>query len=371
MRAPPTIMAAFLDGSWFRHPWRRRLAFLAFAVVAGLLALWPKHYLAEAQLLPEDSSGGLSAALAQGGGGGGSLASLSSLIGNKQPVEADLTIARSEVVINDILDRLRSSGIFRDQSHDEAAKRLRKKLTLVSIRGSILQISVKDRDPAVAKTIAAAAAGAIQSRLTQLNLEQTAEKRAVAANRVQDAADQLLRAQAKLEQFRVAHKLGAPPQQLGVAVGLLATLQGQVQAKQVEISSLRKFEGPDNINLQAAETELAALRQQVAQAQVAADRSSSNLAYMASENADYFNLYRDERAAEILYEVYRKYMEQVTIDALSANENMVLMQPAYVHPERQFNIQFVGLLVIILIVGFSAEFYVAAPPVGRRPATAT
>jgi capsule polysaccharide export protein KpsE/RkpR len=361
-------MAAFLDGSWFRHPWRRRLTFLAAALVAGALSLWPKHYLAEAQLLPEDSGGGLAAALAQGTGA--SVMNLSSLIGNKQPIEADLTIARSEVVINDILERLRNTSIFRAESHDQAAKSLRKKLTLVSIRGSILQISVQDKDPSVAKTIAAASADAIQSRLTQLNLAQTSEKRIVASNRVQAAADELLRAQAVLEQFRVSHKLGAPEQQLGVAVGLLATLQGQVQAKEIEISTLGKFEGPENIQLRAAKTELAALRRQAAQAQVEADRNSSNLAYMASKNAEYFNLYRDEKADELLYEVYRKYMEQVTIDTLSANQNMVLMQPAYVHPERQYNIQFVGLLVIILVIGFSAEFYVAAPPVGRRSAAA-
>lgn len=364
MRRAPSIFGAVMSGAWFRERRLRRMFLGAAIVLAALASAFPRHYLAEAELLPEDTSGGLSAALESAGtGGGGGLMNLSSLIGNKQPVEADLTISRSEVVLNDILNRMHLLGKPGYGSRDEALRRLHSKIQIVSIRGSILQISVKDKAPNFAKALAAAAADAIQARLTNLNLEQTEQKREVATNRVKSASDQLLRAQAALEQFRIAHRLGAPTQQLGVAVGLLANLQAQLQSKTVEIETLERFEGPENIKLKAAQAELASLRRQVADAQVAAEgNNSSNLAYVSSENEEYFNLYRDELTAQLLYDVYKKYMEQVTVDSLSANENMVLMQPAFVHPERQFNMPAVGLLVILVILAITAEFYVAAPP---------
>ena len=368
-RRAPSILGSVMSGAWFREPRLRRIILAVAIVLAAFGAMFPRHYLAEAQLLPQEEGGGLAAALQGAGGGGGGLVNLSSLIGNKQPVEADLTIARSELVLNDILDRMGLLGRAGYRTRDEALRRLRSKIQVVSIRGSILQISVKDKDPKFAKALAAAAADAIQARLTTLNLAQTSEKRDVATNRVKAASDQLLRAQAALQQFRVAHRLGAPMQQLGVAVGLLANLQAQLQSKTVEIETLRRFEGPDNINLKAAEAELASLRSQVAQAQEAANNSgSSNLAYVASENAEYFNLYRDQIVAQLLYEVYRKYLEEVTVDTLSANENMILMQPAYVHPERQYNMPAVAIFVVLVILGITAEFYVAAPPPRGRSA---
>jgi hypothetical protein len=368
-RRAPSIFGAVMSGAWFRETRLRRIILGAAIAIVALGAVFPRHYLAEAQLLPQEEGGGLAAALQSAGGGGGGLMNLSSLIGNKQPVEADLTIARSEVVLDDILNRLNLLGKPGYRSRDGALRALHSKIQVVSIRGSILQISVKEKNPQFAQKLAAAAADAIQARLTTLNLEQTAEKREVATNRVKAASDQLLQAQAALEKFRVEHHLGAPVQQLGVAVGLLANLQAQLQSKTVEIETLRRFEGPDNIKLKAAEAELASLRRQVATAQAAAnDNNSSNLAYMATENAEYFNLYRDEIVAQLLYEVYKKYMEQVTVDTLSANENMILMQPAYVHPERQFNMPAVGLLFVLIVLAVTAEFYVAAPPArGRRP----
>ncbi|HEY2048281.1 MAG TPA: hypothetical protein VGH03_03005 [Caulobacteraceae bacterium] len=359
-RRAPSIVDAMMSGAWFREPRLRRIMLVAAIVLAAFAAMFPRHYLAEAQLLPQEEGGGLAAALQSSGAGG--LANLSSLIGNKQPVEADLTIARSELVLNDILSRMNLLGKPGFRTRDDALRRLHSKIQVVSIRGSILQISVKDKDPQFARALAATAADAVQSRLTTLNLAQTSQKREVAANRVKAASDRLVLAQAAMEQFRVEHHLGAPTQQLGVAVGLLANLQAQLQSKSVEIETLQRFEGPENIKLKAAEAELASLRRQVAAAQERADNNSSNLGYMASENAEYLNLYRDQLVAQLLYEIYRKYMEQVTVDTLSANESMVLMQPAYVHPERQYNMPAVALVVMLVILGVAAEFYVAAPP---------
>ncbi len=366
MTPPRSIIGGVLESSWFHRPWRRRLVFAVLAALFGVLSIWPQHYKAEAQLLPQDSGGGLSAALASQGSSGG-LLSLGALLGNKQPVEADLSIARSHAVLGIILDRLHLVGRagYGDRRHAEA--RLKNKLGIIAIRGSILQITASDRDVDLARALAATTASAIQDRLGAISLIQAAQKRAVAEIRLSDATARLARTQAALGRFRTENRLAAPAAQLGAAVGLLAALEGRLQAKQVEVATLREFARGDNIKLRTAEVELGAIRNQVAAAKIVSPtQQSSNLAGIAETNTTYFNLYRDEKSAETLFEVYRRYLEEISVDELSANQNLVLVEPAYIYPERQFNAWAVGLLVIDIFLLIIAEYYVALPPIGRR-----
>jgi len=365
MTPPRTILGSVVNNPWFRRPGRRRLTFAVAAVVFAILSVWPRHYLAEAQLLPQDSGGGLSAALAQQGTGG--MLSLGALLGNKQPVESDLTIARSHAVLNLVIDKLHLTGRQGFGNRQQAAVKLRRRLSVIAIRGSILQIQAEDKDPDVARSIAGAAADAIQDRLAAISVTQAAQKRAVANDRFRHATVELAQAQAAISRFRIANKLAAPAEQLGAQVGLLASLEGRLKAKEIEVSTLRQFVTPDNIKMQTALAELAVLRSQVEAQKVATPQEgTSNLAGIANTDAEYFNLYRDEKAAEILYDIYQKYLEEVTIDEMSANQNLSLVEPPYVYPERQFNIAAIGLLVLTIVLAIAAEFYIARPPVGGR-----
>ncbi len=93
--------------------------------------------------------------------------------------------------------------------------------------------------------------------------------------------------------------------------------------------------------------------------------SGPTLAAMAQQSAQYLNLFRDEKFAEALYSVYTRFLEQVTVDELSANANMDVIEPPYVDPALQYNVPPAsGLLALVLIFALAAEFYVARPPVG-------
>ncbi len=365
MTPPPTILGGILNSPWFRHSWRRRASFAVIAIVMAVLSIWPRHYIAEAQLLPQDSGGGLSAALAQQGTGG--MLSLGALLGNKQPVEADLTIARSNAVLNLIIDKLHLAGQPGLSDREQVAVKLRQKLSIIAIRGSILQVTGQDKDPNLARLIVGAAAEAIKSRLSTISLTQASDKRAVANSRLRDSTVNLVNAQAAITRFRTEKKLAAPTEQLGSAVGILASLEGRLQAKQIEVATLSRFATEDNISLQSARAELSALRVQVeAQKTATRDQGTSNVAGIALTNSEYFNLYRDEKAAEVLYDIYKKYLEEVTVDEMSADQNLALVEPPYVYPERQFNIWAVGLFTIVIILAFLTEFYVLTPPVGAK-----
>ena len=362
MRVPATILQTMLGGTWFSHPWRRRLTFVLAAAVLALFTIWPRHYVARAQLLPADAGNGLSAAISQAG----NLIGLGALIAQSQSIESELTVSRSEAVLNQVLrntDFAHRRG-FHDQA--KAAVALRRKSEISAIRGSILQVEVKDRDPGMAKAIASAYAQAIQNRLAEISYRQGADRQVVAADRLRETSEKLARAQAALNQFRTSNQLAAPTVQLGAAVTQVAELQGALQAKEVELNTLSTVETPQNAHYKMVQAELESLRRQVDQSEKTSPNGLAQPTALAARETQYFNLYRDERFAQAMYEIYSRYLEQVTVEEMSARNNMDIVEPPYVDPARQYNVLPLGLLVFVVLLAIGSEYYVVRPPSGVR-----
>ena len=359
-------MGAVLDSPWVQNPFRRRGAVVIAAIVLAVLCVWPRPYLARAQLLPNDSGGSLASLLGSAGGGGGALA-LGALLGGHQSIESDITIARSQAVLVDVVRRLRLEGHFRDRDIAGAERAVRAAVDIESIRGGILQITVVNHDQWVAKALVTDYVLALRERLGALNLEQAAQRKTVATNRMSEAATNLANAQAALDRFRATNRLAAPEVQLGAAISLMTDLQTRLHAKQVELQTLQQFATADNIQVQSARAEAAALQGQIAAAQTRANNSAGpSLGGMTPQISEYGNLYRNERYAEVEFDVYKRYLDTVTVDELSALINMDVIEPPFVSPDRQYNAHAVGALILLLLLGVLAEFYIARPPPGRR-----
>ncbi|HEX3407256.1 MAG TPA: hypothetical protein VHS81_08470, partial [Caulobacteraceae bacterium] len=222
-----------LDLPWLRDPLRRRLTFAALAIVLAVLCFFPEHYEATAELMPQESGGGLSAVLAQQATG--AILDLGALAGNKTSIEADLAVARSEAVTDGVIANMHLTGPKYGSLRSTQAK-LQHKINIVAARGSMLLITVDDTDPEFAKSLANAAAEAIRQRLAQISIQQAADKRAVATNRLADASIRLDRAKQALTDFRQANHLPAPEAQMGAGVSILAGLQSELKIKQAALA---------------------------------------------------------------------------------------------------------------------------------------
>ncbi len=359
-------MAKLFESRWVRDAGRRRICVIILVVVFAILSLWPRHYLARAALAPDDSGGGLSSLLGAAGGGSGLLA-LGSLFGTHQSIEEDLAIARSDIVLGDVVRRLRLTERRGYGDFEQAEVKLRKKVDMETVRGSIVQISVRDSDRAFAKALAAGFVSALRDRLTALNMQQAVQKKVVAENRLQDASAEVATAQGALDRFRAANKLAAPEIQLGSAVAVAAGLQARLEAEQAELRTAQQFATGNNIQVQVVQARIAGLQNQIAAAQANAGVGGGpTLGQMSPIISQYENLYRNEQYAQAEFEIYKRYLDSVIVDQLSATTNMDVIEPAYVKPERQYNLNAVGALILVLVLGGLAEFYVVRPPPGRH-----
>jgi hypothetical protein len=369
MTPPRTILGTVMQSPWMREPLKRRSILAVIAVVLAVFCVWPRPYLARAQLMPDNSGGGLASLLGQTGGGG-ALASLGALVGGRQSIESDLTIARSLAVAEDAAKTLRQEKLLpaevaNKEGPDRAVSALRHKAEIEVVRGGILQVSVVDHRPDFAKALVSAYELAIRNRLEGLNIEQAKQKKAIAADRLADASINLARAQSELDRFRLANRLAEPQLELGAAVSLVSGLEARLAAQQAELATLEKFATNDNIGVQTARAEVEAIQGQIAAAEASAKSGpGSNVGQMRPIISQYENLYRSEKFAEAEYEIFKRYLDTVTVEQMSAGVSMNVVEPPYLDPDRQFNEHALAALLLLILVAVLAEFYIQRPPIG-------
>lgn len=355
-------METVLRAPFVRDPRLRRITVAVLAVVLAVLSVWPPLYVAKTEMVANDAGGTLTSLL--GGGGLTGSGILGSLLGGRQSIEVDLTVARSQAVLEGTAVRLRREGRLKQGDLATAAYGLRGKLDIAAIRGGVLLITVRDHDRDLAKAIVTDYVAALRERLSELNEEQTAQKRAVVDNRLGNASVALESAQAALDQFRAANRLAAPEAQLGPAISLVTGLQATEQAEKAELQAQSQFATADNMEIKAARARLAATESQLAAAQRNAKSNGPTLGGLTPQLTVYENLYRDERAAEVEYEIYKKYLDSLSVEQLSATINLDVLDAPYLEPGRHFNPGPLGALVLLLLAAVLAEFYIARPPVG-------
>jgi uncharacterized protein involved in exopolysaccharide biosynthesis len=358
-----------MQSRWVREPLRRRGILVVAAIVLAFFCVWPRPYLARAQLMPDNSGGGLASLLGQTGGGG-ALASLGALIGGRQSIESDLTIARSLDVAADAASRMRQEGWLHagprnEPGPDRDVAALRHKADIEVVRGGILQVTVVDHRADYAKALVAAYTQAIRSKLAALNVEIAEQKKAIAANQMAQATVNLARAQTELDRFRLANRLAEPQIELGSAISIVTSLEARLAAQEAELAILQKFATSENIEVQAARAQVEALKGQIAAAEATANGDpGTSVGQMRPKISEYENLYRNEKYAEAEYEIFKRYLDTVTVEQLSAGTDMNVVEPPYLDPDRQFNEHALAALFLLILVGVLAEFYIQRPPVG-------
>lgn len=363
-----------VGGAWERavaavdDPRRRRIGYLVLALVLAVLCVVPQPYVARAKVVPQDSSsiglGSMMAAL------GAQFQSLSSLFGGgKQPIDLYLAISRGTEVTDSVIKKLKLASPDDYSSVERARVALDRKVDIHSLTGGIIEVETRAHDPRFAKEVTAAYVHAISDRIISLGRDRLDRKRAVVMNRFKEAADRVVTTQARLEDFRRSNRLAAPEAELGSALSIRAGLEAQLQAKIVELQTLQRFQGPENAQLQAVQSEVAALRAQIARsAKPAEGAAGPNVAGLSEVSGEYLDLYRDYRFAQALYDVYARASEEVAVENLAgetASDVQVIEAPR-LDADRKFNIPAVALLGLVIVAFLFTEVYAPATGIDLR-----
>ncbi|MBB3912425.1 capsule biosynthesis protein [Sphingomonas desiccabilis] len=348
---------------WVRDPrWRLR-AYGGAALVLALLSVVPQPYEARAKLVPQEpGSLGLSSTVS----GMGQLGGFAALLGGgKQPIDLYLSVARGREVSDAVIARLKL--VERYGSARKAQLALAKKVDIHSLTGGVIEVEARTHDAPEAETLTRAYVAAISQRLNALSRGRVRRKQEVVRARFGEAGERVVKAEAALNAFRRRNRLAEPEAQLGAELSLRAGLQAQLQAKQVEVQTLRQFQGDENPQLRAAESEVGTLRAQIARtADPASGAAGPNVAGLTEVSGEYLDLYRDYRFAQALYEVYARSSEEIAVESLAAEtaSDAEVIEAPRLDVDRKYNVPAVALLALVIALAFFTELY--APATGIR-----
>lgn len=356
-------MEVLVSSPWVARAKLRRGVFAALVLLLTILSVWPRPYKASALLAPDDSAAGLTGLFSANG----NVNLISSLLGGRGTIEADMLVGRSNAVFTAVAKKLHQQGRYRGMSVERLNARLRHKVTVEAERGSVLQISIKDHDPDLARQIVQNFVVALQQRLTTLSREQADAKRVIASQRMDEATRLYEQAHQVLNDYRASHNFTNPEVQQSVSQGGYVGLQAELQAAETTLQYLEKTLGPDNFRLQTARDRIQVLQQQIAKLETQPGSGSiQSLAKVSPEVAKYRDLLREEGFARGRYDIYKRYLESLSVQEVAAPLNMAVIDPPFIDPQRHFNTIPLGLLVLVLAFAVFVELYVGP---GHRLAT--
>lgn len=352
----------------------RRLVYIVLALILAVLCVFPRPWVARGKIVPDNASASALSSVF-GALGGGRVQNFATLFGDRGTVEIALSIARSQSIADEVIqrERLVAPGSF--DSLRAAQLALADRVKVYSLTGGMLEVQTRSSDPDWALRLTRAYLKTIAKRLADYGTEQNARKRRIVEDRMREAISRLARAEAELNAFKRINRLPDPEQELGAQLSLRTGLEGQLRAKLVQLASLSQTAGNENPALIVLETEIAALRRQIA---AATQRSSSDTGLSASGisaiSLQYANLFRQYTFAQNIYDIYSRSAEEVAVQDIVAQDvgQAALVDPPHVDVERYYNSWALALLGLLALGIFVGEFYGPATGMWRlsqRPAT--
>jgi uncharacterized protein involved in exopolysaccharide biosynthesis len=131
------------------------------------------------------------------------------------------------------------------------------------MRGGLLSISVKDRDPRQAARIANAYVDQLHKMNDKLAITEASRRALFFGNELALQRQRLADAEAAFQQTEQTTGAIAPGSQTSLVIGRIADLQGQISTREVQLRSLRLSSTDQNPDVIHLNSELAVLRSQL------------------------------------------------------------------------------------------------------------
>jgi uncharacterized protein involved in exopolysaccharide biosynthesis len=321
-------------------------------LLAGLAALGISFaiaptYTATVRFLPPQQQQSSAASMLASLGALGGLAGAAS--GLKNPSDQYLAFMRSQSVQDALIDRFDLIKRYEADLREDARKTLQASSRSSSgTKDGLITVEVDDKDPKFAAELANAHVQELQKLLARLAVTEAQQRRLFFEKQLQQAKDNLTRAEQALKASGVnSSALKTSPQ---AAVEGVARLRAGITAQEIKIASMRGFLSETAPEFRQALTELSAMRTQLARAEAQEPQSAGG--------SDYVARYRDFKYHETLFDLFAKQYELARVDE-SREGAVIQILDAAKPPERKSKPKKALIAVITtLAVGFALLLFV-------------
>lgn len=336
-------------------------------LIAGLAALGitfaiAPTFTATVKFLPPQQQQSGAAAMLAGLGALGGLAGAAS--GLKNPADQYVAFIKSRSVQDALVDRFKLTERYETKFREDARKTLGANVQTASGKDGLITIDANDKDPAFAAQLANAHVEELGKLLSRLAVTEAQQRRMFFEKQLNNAKDNLTKAEQALKASGVnSSALKASPT---AAVEGLAKLKASITAQEIKLASMRGYLTESAPDFKQAQTELYAMRGQMARAEKEEPASSGD--------SDYIAKFRDFKYHETLFELFAKQYEMARVDE-SREGAIIQVVDTAVPPERKSKPKKAMIaMMTTLAVGFAMLLFVFIRQAWRNakanPATA-
>jgi tyrosine-protein kinase Etk/Wzc len=265
MADEPDLVAVIL------RRWRVIVLFALVGAGAGVAyaLLAPEWYAATLTVVPSQRS--QDAAAAQFAS---RLPGLDSMPTDVQRIQAVLT---SNSVSDEVIDKFSLAQRY-EVSHREQARAVlwQHCTTAVNRKSGLVALSCEDQDPKTAMAITGSF-GEIGNRVFgRVSASSAREERKFLEVQVVKARQDVDEASKKLREFQEKHKLVDLPEQSKAVISAMASIQGNLISKQLELSYLSGFSAPNEASVQQLRQQIAIMQAKLGQLETSQDAKASS-----------------------------------------------------------------------------------------------
>jgi len=338
---------------------------IAGGVVGLVVALAiPNLYTATAVILPPTKPQSASAALM--GQLGGAAGALAPTLGLKDPNEMYIGIMRSRTTSDDLIDGFGLLSIYSSKTRESARRKLLTRANILSGRDSMIRISVEDRDPQRAANLANAYVAELKKQNNRLALTEAGQRRLFFEHEVEAEKNALANAEDALRDTQERTGVVEVSGQAQAVIGSIAKIRAEIAMEEVSLKRLRMGATAENPEVIRDETELAAMRSELAKLEAGNPKQRSGDPLIPSANVpqarlEYVRALRDTKYHETLFEVLSKQYEAAKIDEAKESPVIQVVDPAIPPETKSFppRLLIVFLGVVLAGVGGMIFVYVA------------
>ena len=320
-------------------------------LVAGLLALGfaftiPPTFTATTKFMPPQQQQSSAAAMLSSLGALGGLAGAAS--GLKNPADQYVAFLKSRTVQDSLIDRFKLTERYEAKFKQDARTALGANAQIASGKDGLITIDVSDKDPQFAAQLANAYVEELGKLLNRLAVTEAQQRRMFFEKQLTNAKDGLVKAEQALKSSGVnSSALKASP---AAAVEGLAKIKAGITAQEIKLASMRGYLTESAPDFKQAQTEMSALRGQLARAEREEPASSGD--------SDYIAKFRDFKYHETLFELFAKQYEMARIDE-SREGAVIQVVDAAQPPERKSKPKKALIaMMTTLAVGFAMLLFV-------------
>jgi capsule polysaccharide export protein KpsE/RkpR len=206
-----------------------------------------------------------------------------------------------------LIGRFKLMERYESKYKENARKELVENVQIASGKDGLITIDASDKDPAFAAQLANAYVEELGHLLGRLAVTEAQQRRMFFEKQLNNTKDNLTKADQALKASGInSNVLKSNPE---AAVEGLAKLKATIAAQEIKLASMRGYLTESAPDFKQAQTELAAMRSQMARAE-----KEEPAANGTGANSDYISKFRDFKYHETLFELFAKQYEMARID---------------------------------------------------------